>query len=711
MIPRRIRSMRAALAVAGMAAALGLSGSAALGLVRSGAAESEVDTTRAGASDLAGPLAPSDSLPLAPEILVTAPRWGLPHRATAASVAVLDASALEASAALTIDDALRQVPGFTLFRRSGSGIANPTTQGVSLRALGGSGASRALVLFDGIPLNDPFGGWIPWSRLSRVTIDRIEVSRGGGSDLYGNTALGGVIHVIPRRLEENGERRIVVESAFGHLDMHDAALCAGARGENWSGHVAGTSFATDGHVLVAPEARGAIDTAARSRHTTLEGRLERRLSPRWRAHAELDVFEESRGNGTPFQENGTRLHEVSAGVDGRVLGGEASGRAHFLEQRFHQSFSAIEAGRESEQPTRMQNVPAIARGGSLQWRHGGAERHRFVIGSDLRDVRGTNEETALPSGAFTSVSGRQRLWSAFAAERVRIAPRVWIAGGARFDAWENLEAARDAGGAVESLAARQEEAVSPQASIFYAMSDRVSLWAAAYEGFRAPTLNELYRSFRVGDVVTLANDRLEAETLVGREIGVKTEPGRRVRADATLFSMNVEGTIANVTIRTEPDLITRERQNLGEIRSRGVELDLAAGPFGPWMVSGGYLYADSPVLSFPANPELEGRRVPQTPPHQITMQCRYLDARGRDVAVQARWQGEQFDDDQNRFRLAPFFTLDVIAAYPLTGAIDVFAAAENLLDQRYEVGRTPVLTLGPPRAVRVGVKLTSEGKR
>jgi outer membrane cobalamin receptor len=657
------------------------------------------------------PLALSDSLPVAPEIVVTAPRWGLPHREMAASIAALDAAALEATAALTVDDALRQVPGFTLFRRSGSRTANPTTQGVSLRGLGGSGASRALVLFDGIPLNDPFGGWVPWSRLSRIAIDRIEVSRGGGSDLYGNTALGGVIHVIPRGFEEEGERRIVVEAAYGDEETHDAALLAGARGDNWSGHVGATSFATDGYVIVAPEASGSIDTSARSRHTTLQGRLERRLSSRWSAHVELDAFEESRENGTPFQENGTHLNEVSAGIDGRALGGEVNGRAHFLEQRFHQNFSAIDAERESEQPTRMQNVPAIARGGSLQWRHGDAERHRFVIGSDVRDVRGTNEETALPSGAFTSVSGHQLLWSAFAAGRVRVAPRLWMAGGARFDAWKNFEAAGDVGGTVEPLDAKRDDAVSPQASIFYAMSEKASVWAAVYGGFRAPTLNELYRSFRVGDVVTLANEGLGAETLVGGEIGVKTDLARRLRADATLFSMNVDGTIANVTINTEPDLITRERQNLGEIRSRGVELDLAAGPFGPWLVSGGYLYADARVLSFPANPALEGRRIPQTPAHQITTQCRYHDARRRMAGVQARWQSEQFDDDQNQFRLAPFVTLDVIAEHPLAGAIDIFAAVENLLDERQEVGRTPVLTLGPPRAARIGVRLTSEGKR
>src|SRR5438105_14768984 len=119
-------------------------------------------------------------------ITVTATRTETKLSDTPSSVVILNRDAINKSAATTIDDALREVPGFTLFRRSGSRSANPTSQGVSLRGVGASGASRALVLDDGIPLNDPFGGWIYWGRVPRVAIDRVEVMRGGASDLYGS---------------------------------------------------------------------------------------------------------------------------------------------------------------------------------------------------------------------------------------------------------------------------------------------------------------------------------------------------------------------------------------------------------------------------------------------------------------------------------------------------------------------------------------------
>ena len=135
-------------------------------------------------------------LPLKELVVVTAARTSTRLGETSASVAVVSSGQLEQTAALRLDDALRQVTGFQLFRRSGSRTANPTTQGVSLRGTGASGASRALVLLDGIPLNDPFGGWIYWGRVLRESVDQVEVLRGGASHLYGGTALSGVVNVI-----------------------------------------------------------------------------------------------------------------------------------------------------------------------------------------------------------------------------------------------------------------------------------------------------------------------------------------------------------------------------------------------------------------------------------------------------------------------------------------------------------------------------------
>src|SRR5690606_40256505 len=118
---------------------------------------------------------------------------------TPASVAVVPRVSIESSGAAAADDILRQVPGFSTFRRSSSRHSNPTTQGVSIRNAGGSGAGRTIVMQDGIPLGDPFGGWVQWARVLPIEMQSVEIFRGGGSSLYGSGALSGAVNIISRR--------------------------------------------------------------------------------------------------------------------------------------------------------------------------------------------------------------------------------------------------------------------------------------------------------------------------------------------------------------------------------------------------------------------------------------------------------------------------------------------------------------------------------
>jgi iron complex outermembrane receptor protein len=176
-----------------------------------------------------------------------------------------------------------------------------------------------------------------------------------------------------------------------------------------------------------------------------------------------------------------------------------------------------------------------------------------------------------------------------------------------------------------------------------------------------------------------------------------------------MFWTEITRPIANVTLSVTPALITRQRQNLGRTRSRGIEIETEARLSRRWTLSGGYLLADATVLEFPANPALEHLRIPQVPKHQATFQARYTNPSWVTFGVQARAGGEQFDDDQNRFSLGRYFTIDAFASRPLTRNFDVFVAVENLLNQRYLIGRTPVTTIGPPILVRAGIRFRLRG--
>jgi outer membrane receptor protein involved in Fe transport len=580
------------------------------------------------------------------EITVTAARTPARLADTPASVVVISSETLASSGALTIDDALRQVPGFTLFRRSGSRTANPTTQGVSLRGIGASGASRALVLDDGVPLNDPFGGWVYWSRIPRAAVGRIEIVRGGGSELYGNAAMGGVVQFLRRPAEDS----VVVDVSAGTQSTRDASLFAARERGAWRGSIAAGLFSSAGYVLVDRAQRGAVDRNASARHASLDATVERALTDSGRVFLRLSRFSETRNNGTPLQINDTALREIALGADAAGF----TVRAYDLRERYHQTFSAIAADRATERLTNDQRTPSHGRGGSVQYAHRTGGRAVLVAGAEQRTV--------------SSDAASQRISSAFVEESLTFGNRAVVTGAMRYDTW-------------------RDHAWSPRLSVLVRAAGAVAFTASAYRAFRAPTLNELIRPFRVGNVLTLANENLRPERLSAVEAGVRAGPVR-----VTIFSMRTEDVIANVTRSVTPSLITRQRDNQGFSRSRGAEVETDFRVTRDWRVSAGWLFAGATLDT--------RRRTPQVPRHQATMQMSF---RGN-AGVQARWAGFQFDDDLNQLRLRGYFVADAFASRPVGPRLDATLAVENIFDRRIETGATPVVTLAQPRSFRVGLR-------
>ena len=635
-------------------------------------------------------------------VTVTASRRPEALGDTAASVLVLSASDLRTTAGLELDDALRQVPGFALFRRTPSRGANPTTQGATMRGLAGSGASRALVLEDGVPLNDPFGGWVYWGRVPRVAVDRVEVVRGGGSDLYGSAALAGVVQVVRAGTEVP---RLDAELITGGQDLGEGSLFAGGRRGGWGARVAAEVFSTSGYQPVPAALRGPVDNRLSTRHHGGDLTLERAIGD-GRVFLRGGGYRDSRGNGTPLQENATEINQGVLGLDLPSAGGGLRVRADLSRQDYDQSFSAIAADRRTERLTSIQHVPSDSSGVSLQWTRPLGAGNVLVAGAERRVVSGESDEDAF-SGTTTVQSmagGRQRTTGLFLEDGWTLGSRLILHGGIRFDRWRNVSGFQTSGSAAQALADRGETAWSPRGSVVLKLARRVSLTGAAYRAFRAPTLNELYRPFRVGNVVTLANSDLGAERATGREAGLLVGLGDALSLRATAFQMDARDTVANVTLSTAPTLITRQRQNLGSIRSRGVELDGEARMGSHLVLAAGMTFLDAKVRAAPDR-TLVGKRVPQVPRRQGSAQLRYDPPKGFSFGVQARFVASQFEDDLNSLPLEGYWTIDALIGRSLNEWVGVFLAGENLGNNEYDVGRTPVRTVGPGRTIRGGLRV------
>ncbi|MBI4164829.1 MAG: TonB-dependent receptor [Acidobacteria bacterium] len=462
-----------------------------------------------------------------------------------------------------------------------------------------------------------------------------------------------------------------------------------------------------------------MDTRASSRHATASFRLERIVSERLRVFGEASILEESRENGTDLQTNGTRLRRLIAGADwqSNTLGAVTL-RAFGGPQTYDQSFSSISLDRSTESLTRLQRVPAQQLGASVLWSRPFGSRQVLVAGVDGGEVRGASDEVGFVSNlptASTGVGGRQRSTGFFIESITRPSARWMIQGSLRADFWDNLRGYLNtvplagSGSPTASLFPdRTEHALSPRLSVLRKLNENVVVSASIYRAFRAPTLNELYRSFRVGNVVTQANPDLRAERLTGGEVGASfTTANRKLTARGSLFWADISSPIANVTLSVQPNLITRQRQNLGRTRSRGVEFELEGRAFSSVTLTGAYQFADAQVLRFPADLSLEGLLIPHVSRHVLTFQARYVSSRRFTAALQGRIVGSEFDDDQNQLRLNRFCELDATVGRPLGRGVELFVGAENLLDARYDVARTPVRTIGPPSKVRAGIRFVT----
>lgn len=637
-------------------------------------------------------------------IVVTADDERIPPTPT--SQFAISQKEINLSGALTIDDVLRQAPGFSLFRRSGGLTANPTSQGVSLRGVGANGASRALVLVDGVPLNSPFGGWVYWNRLPRVSIENVQVYNGGTSDLYGSGALGGVINIKSNTAPATF---FDVEASAGNKATAATSFSGGKSWGKWGVLFSGQALRTRGYVLVPEDQRGLVDTPAGTGDLAGSLTVSRTLGSQGHAFARLSSFGESRRNGTPVQLNDTRIWSIDLGTDWS----DFSVRLYGSGENFNQNFSAVAADRDSESLTNRQRNPSQQAGFAFQWRRGFGNQS-ISAGVEGRDVRGHSAETTFNNArvtAFVDAGGRQRSFGVFAVDAVR--GRSWLLSfGARFDGWLNSRgfSNRTPVTGTPSLNAfedRSETAFSPRVSLMKRFDYGLSFSASAYRAFRTPTLNELYRNFRVGNVVTNANAGLKAERLTGGEAGAGLQKFReRLFVRGNFFWSEIDDSIANVTLSTTPALITRQRQNLGAIRARGVELAVTGKFARHWEVAGEYLLTDSTVLRFPANRGLEGLLVPQVPRHQFNFQVTYANAEWL-VGAQGRFVGRQFDDDQNTLPLRRFFTLDAEVSRTVSERVRVFAAFQNLTGSRYQISSTPVFTVGPPVLFRLGIRYKS----
>ena len=678
--------------------------------------------------------------PALPALVVAAARAPVQVADLAVAVDLFSAERLQASPGRAVDAVLRESPAFSLFRRSGSLVANPTAQGVSLRGLGPSGASRSLVLLDGVPLNDPFGGWVAWGKVPGLALAGAEILRGGGSAEWGNAALGGTVALFTDFPTDAGTARAASNrsnASSGRLRASGGSsrtsegegLFLAPVGRDGVVRTSVSALTTAGDFALSPAQRGAVDRRLDLRQRLLQSSWHQRLGAASPIRLTLTVrgFEEDRGNGTDLQRNASRERFASIALAANpttVLSWTAN--VYAQRQELRSLFTSVDFSRRLETPANDQfAVPSTAGGANatLSLRHAGTARARSTFGTDVRTIRGETREDFLWSGTrFTRrrfAGGAQQFLGVFAQHERSLGDGLRASAALRLDRWSNTDGHRHEWDSVtltptrdDRFADRHGASLNPR--LGFTMPWRLGAVAgdasprlrlATYRAFRLPTLNEFHRPFRVGNVNTEANPLLQPEHVRGFEGGIDLPLGA-LRTSVTVFRQDLHDAVANVTLSRTPSLVSRQRRNLEAVRVDGVEAGLWWEPSRAWSFRVEAMFSDATVRKAASQVALEGRRLAQVPRFVGTAGASWRDPAFGTLEVRLRHTSTQYEDDENLLPLEPATGVDVQWSRSLARWLEGFLTVENATQASLQTGRTSdgLISLDAPRRFRLGVR-------
>lgn len=621
-----------------------------------------------------------------------------------------------------IETALQEVSGLQQFRRSDARSANPTSQGITLRGLGGNASSRLTLILDDVPQADPFGGWVSWPGYDALKLATVRVRTGAGLVSAGPGALAGVVELDSLQRDRNG----LISLDYGSRNsVEGRARFAALLGE--ASVSIGASYARgDGFIPIIDEQRGTADRPAYYEQAGLALRAALPVTDTIDLQTSMRAFADQRERGLDFSDNRNSGADASVRIVRRGDGWQWSGTAYAQLREFSSEFGAVSADRNSVTQTLDQfATPSTGLGLRFELRPPTGEQTELRIGGEWRRTIGNTQEwfsyvAGLPT-RFRSAGGRTDSYGGFVEGSYQPESDLTLSVGGRLDRWAISDGFRrevNIDGSLRSddrFVSRSGTEWTGRAGFGWQLLGAVKLHGALYRGWRLPVLNELYRPFRVGADATAANEALRPESVKGAEFGVVYDNGP-IDITATIFWNRLDDAISNVSIGTGPGNfpgvgfvaaggVYRQRQNLDAIVSKGIELDARLDLGSGFELSLGYSFVDARVDASGVASVLDGLRPAQVPRHFPNAEIAYQgDWISGDISV--RYVGQQYEDDANSRLLNDALTADMIVSYPLNAELSVEARVENLFDARIEaaISSTGIIERASPRTLWVGVR-------
>ncbi len=608
-----------------------------------------------------------------------------------------------------LSESIARYPAYAAFRKTPARSAHPTTQGVRLRNLGINSTSRTIVTLDGVPQNDPFGGWIYWLRYQPSSLSSIDIRPSSGSEAWGNYGTGGRISL---HSAEPSSPRIHTKATLGTDGAQNASVSADAQlSSTASINFSALTARTDGFSTLRADQRGSVDVKSDSEVTAYQGLLRLNPTESWLFTLKADTYEEDRVNGTPLATNGTEATDISASAL-HLFADQTSGFkviAYTQDRDFHNQFTAVADDRASERPALNQfEMPATAEGASVNFFGELGDGNPFTIGADTRTVDGeVNEQFRNLGSGFTRLrkaGGEQRYTGAFATLQLETAPATRIVANIRIDEVENEQGIRqewntETGAQIrnDAIPSSSENFFSNNITLYHDFTDNLRGMLRQTSGFRAPTLNELYRPFRVKNDIIESNSQLQTEEHFGLEAGLRFQSDESWSLSANIFQYRLDNMIANVVLSREPGFnplcgfvpsggSCGQRLNLSEATVEGLEINWDSQLADTLHARAQLVYAPTEIDSAPGLEALVGNEFPQSSAFKATLSFDWQPEDFYNLWTRIRYQDSAFEDLDNNRSLDNALSVDGGIQFAIDSYNALSLRVENLFDAQIETG-------------------------
>jgi len=609
----------------------------------------------------------------------------------------------ETETMLSLDQTLRRLSSVDTFRSIDSFTAHPTTQGVRFRHAATNATSRALILVDGVPQNDPFGGWIYWNKLPADSMQSLEVFPIGSVPAWGNYSSGGAIHLTTQSPAIQKTKFSLLGGSFGTVkaSVQHSAPVSDTMGISLEGRL----FSTDGYKVVRSDQRGPVDKASESDYEYLRLQLAQQINEDWNWALTGQYFSEERINGTLLSPNSTDATDLSWTLTKAPGAGPGFTFVSFYQDRdFRNIFASITEDRTSERQVLDQfSVPAEAFGAQATFYWEGNGYVNFLAGADIKQAEGSASERFRNLGAgFTrerNEGGEQSFAGAFLTAQALTDENSSLEGTVRLDHWQQDDGFRNEFN-LETGAQTRDTHYPNQSGDVISLNTRYSRrldpnWSfevLAFSGFRAPTLNELYRPFRVRNDITESNPNLTKETSTGGELSLFYQDEANA-FEFSAFHYNLDDMVTNIFLHNETGFdplcgfvpgggSCNQRTNVEDSEVQGFEVAWLWDPEGEFEFLLNYTYSHTEFKRSTILPIIEGNAFPLSPRHKLTSQLLWNFGENLDFLAQVLHRDHHFDNVLNTRKIDSSTVINVGANYQVPDAPwSIRVQVDNLFDE------------------------------